>query len=579
MQPALTLAAESSALTAVDLLVVLATAGAVALLFGRFKMPAPPGYLIAGAIVGPFGIGLVKDPDAIEGLGHLSTILLMFIVGLHLDMTRVRVGLYSIVGTACVATLLMVLLAWPIAGVLTSSAPAGLAIAMTMAIAATAVPLRTLETRREMNAPHGRLAFGITLFQDLLAVAMLAMLPLLARWKGGSATPSNDWLHAARQGIIGVGGLAVLVAIGKFALPWLLGHAGKAGGEVLIVVSAAIALGAAVLSSLLGFSPELGAFLAGFLLAATGVRHQIAGQLVPMRDLFLAVFFTIVGMSIPLLDVLGGWWVVLLGLLALGVVKILGVTLSAWVFGSTPRVGFLAAVTLAPAGEFSLVMLAQALEKGALDPAQVGYATAIVGLSIVAAPIIVWLGHRAQFIARWPAAPWIRRAGIRSENASHSFEALEFGETAAHAIVGGFGPVGRAVAEELERLGLSITIVELNARTVEKQATLGRTIVYGDISNAGVLEAAGVQNAEAVILAAPDDDAMLRACERVRALRPDVMIVVRVTALSQGLKARTLGADHFVVEEIVTARAMAADVVELVRCRREGRPMATPSTA
>lgn len=572
----LQLANAADGTAALDLLVVLATAGAVALGFARLRLPPVPGYLIAGAIIGPAAIGLVHAPETIAGLGQLSTILLMFIVGLQLDMTRVRLGLFSIIWAACLATVLTTLLAWPVTRAMTGSTPAGLTIAMAMAIAATAVPLRTLETRREMHSTYGRLAFGITLFQDLIAVLMLALLPILAIWSK-AGVPGGSVSLPFGKGALAIAGIIALVLVGRMLLPRLLGAAGKVGGEVLIVVSAAVALGAAVLSSMLGFSPELGAFLAGFILASTPFRHQIAGQLIPMRDLFLAVFFTVVGMAIPLASLVDGWWVVLLGFVALGVVKVLGVGVASWVMGATPRFGLLAAVTVAPAGEFTLVMLAQSKAAGILTDEHVGYATAVVGLSIIAAPVIVNLGHAARWVDRLPSAPWLRTSAWRR---GHDHGKPTGGEQQFHAIIGGFGPVGRAVADKLERDGAHVTVVELNPRTVERQVMVGRRVIYGDISNPGVLESAGLQDAGAVILAAPDDEAMLRACEAVRAANPSVFIAVRVSVLSIALRAKVLGADHAIIEEVVTAHAMADQVVHEVHRRKAAPPpAATPSVA
>lgn len=556
---------------AIDLLLVLATAGAVALLFGRLKLPSVPGYLIAGAIIGPYAVGLIRNPEAAASLGQLSTVMLMFLIGLHLDMSRVRTGLLSIVGVSITSTAAVALVAWPIAYAFTGNVTASLVIAMAMSIAATAVPLKTLEQRRELNSTHGRLAFGLTLFQDLLAVIMLACLPLIALWAGvGESAPDPG--RIIRNGALAVAGMIGLILVGRVLLPRLLSQAGRVGGEVLIVVSAAVALGAAVFSAMLGFSPELGAFLAGFLLAGTPFRFQVAGQLVPMRDLFLAVLFTVVGMSVPILTVVEGWWVVLLALLALGVVKVLVVTVVSWSLGATPRVGLLAAVTLAPAGEFTLVMLAQGERAGVLNGTHVGYATAVVGLSLIAAPLILKAGHAVRFLDRAPPAPWIRSSVLRAQATVPELLAAaeEVQQRPFRAIIAGFGPVGRAVADLLARDGVNVTVIELNPKTVQKQAALGRRVVYGDASNPGVLESAGLEDADAVILTLPDDEVVLRACTTIRSLNPNVFIAVRTGALSLGLRAMQLGADHAVVEEMVTAEAMSRQVLDKVRLRRQG---------
>ena len=553
-----------------DLLLVLATAGLTALLLSRLRVTTIPGYLIAGALIGPYAFGFVRDPDAVQSISQLSTILLLFTVGLHLDMARVRTGLVSIVGGAALATVLMTLLGWPVAYALVHDAPACLALAMACAIAATAAPLRILEERRAMHTTYGRIAFGITLFQDLIAVVMLGTLPVLAHW-GGHTTEgglSPGWLVVLRTAGNGIVGLVVLVVFARVLLPRLLTEAGRVGGEVLIVVSAATALGAAVFTAWLHFSPELGAFLAGFLLASTPFRYQVAGQLTPMRDLFLAVFFTSIGLMLPLGTVVERWWVVLIAVVALGLIKIIGVTFASWALGAAAQFGFLAAVIVAPAGEFTLVIAQQAANLNVITQEQAGYVIAVVVMSIIAEPGVLWLGGRlAPLMDRVPHAPWFRASPLR--------DAFDKGGADAapgrfRAIVAGFGPVGRAVADSLSRGGVDVTVVELNARTVQKQADLGRKVVYGDASNVQVLESAGLERADAVILTMPDEEAMLRACRVVRSIRPDIFVAARANALSRALQAMQLGADHAVVEEMVTAEAMASQVLLKVRQRIAG---------
>lgn len=567
------LAQSSAASTGVDLLVVLATAGLTALISSRLRITTIPGYLLAGAIIGPHALELVRSPESVAAISQLSTILLMFTIGLSLDMARVRTGLMSIVGAAVAATIIMTFIAWPIAHLFTGSWPSALVIAMAMSIAATAAPLRILESRRALHTTYGRLAFGITLFQDLIAVAMLATLPVVAFWAGvipGTGSEGETRLmDVASRVAIALGALALLILLGRYLLPRLLAEAGRAGGEVLIVVSAATALGAAVLTASVGFSPELGAFLAGFLLASTPFRYQVSGQLAPMRDLFLAVFFTSVGLLLPLGVVVQGWWIVLLGLFALGIVKVSGICLATWALGAASRFGLLAAVVLAPAGEFTLVMIMQGSQRGILGETEVGYAIAVIVLSVLSAPLILKLGNWATpIVDRLPHAPWIRTSVLRTDEPTDGAAASESHRTF-RAIVAGFGPVGRAVTESLQKGGFEVTVVELNPKTVQTQTGLGRRVVFGDVSNSTVLLRAGIEACDAVILTMPDEEATLRSIRVIRSLRPEVFIAARANALSIALQAMQLGADHAVVEEIVTAEAMATQVMMKVKARFE----------
>jgi CPA2 family monovalent cation:H+ antiporter-2 len=564
----LLIAQQSSGGTALGLLIVLSTAGLIALLFNRLKLSTIPGYLIAGALIGPSALGLIKSPEATRDISQLATILLMFIIGMELDTSRVKSGLIPILAATIVSTGLSILLGWGLAAGFIPSAPGALVVAMAMSAAATAPPLHVMEKQRELNSTYGRLAFGITLFQDLIAVAMLTTLPLLALWAGVGREGEVDPQKLVRNGALAIAGLVAMVAVARFVLPRLLTEASRVSSEVLIVVSAAVALASAMFTAWLGFSPELGAFLAGITLASTPFRYQLAGQLSPLRDLFLAVFFTAVGLLLPFGEVVKGVHIVALGLAALIFMKVVGIGLGSWVLGASPRVALLTGFVLMPAGEFTLVMISHATNRGLLDERQSGYAIAVVVVSILICPTFAALGRRiAPKVDRVPNAPWFRQSALRDETPPATEEE---GEPKFRAIIAGFGPVGRAVADALQAEGVEITVIELNPNTVQRQALLGRKIVYGDASNPGVLISAGLDTADAVILTMPDEEAMLRACRTVRALKKDVFIAARANALSKGLTAMQLGADHAVVEEMATAEAMGREVLLKVRDRIAG---------
>lgn len=561
---------------AVDVLAIMSAAALVALLLRPFRAVTIPGYLIAGALIGPYAFHVVQRPEQSAGVWQFATVLLMFTIGLHLDVGgagATRGGLIPTLGVGAVSTVLVVLVAWPLALLFGLSAPAALAVAMAVSLSSTAVVLRILEERRELHRTHGRIAFGVLLIQDLLALAMMAAVPMLSKWTQGGKLPlpGASGVTDLTTPLQHIAGIALLIVVGRFVFPRLLQMAAWSG-ETLLVVSAAMALGAAVATAAMGFSPELGAFLAGFLLAGTPFRYQLAGQLVPLRDLFLAVFFTALGLKLPLRDIAPGWWIVLLGVGGLAIVKTLITGFVAWAWGATAPVAIYAALAMFQGGEFSLVLLAQQAEGGVLNSQQASYAIAIVVLSLMLTPATMGWGRRlAEWFQFIPPAPWLRRSSLRDAPAEENEVAAD--DAAPHpslAIIAGFGPVGRAVADTLERQGVRIVIVELNPRTVEKQHGLGRTIVYGDASNREVMERAGVARAEAVILTMPDEESVLRSCRIIRLLHPDIFIAARVNMLSKGLQAMQLGADHTVVEEMATAEAMAKEVMLKLRQRAEG---------
>ncbi len=582
--------AEGASNPVVDLVVIIVAAAATGMIMGRIKLAAIPGYLLIGAAIGPHALGLVSSPENVETIAELALILLMFTIGLHMDLSTIRSGMAPILLVGVVSTLVVALVCWPTAMLFGLSAPAALVAGMAVAMSSTAVLIGILQSRREVHRAHGRLCVGIAVVQDLLSIGMLAAMPTIAAWAGSKAEAEEvtPWLELVASAALATGVVAGMIVAGRWLLPRLLreasrtGAAGGGGVEELVLVSAAIALAAAVITARVGIGPALGAFLAGFLLAGTPFRHQVSGQMAPLRDLFMAVFFTTVGMSMDVMQVVDLWWVVLLGLVLVVVLKFLLVGVTAWMFGASGTVAGVSALLLANAGEFSLVILQLAAAKGVIEPAAQAVLIAIVVSSLVFTALVYDPARRLwPRFARIKPAPWIVRSALResalpgvgtppgdlgSEGGAPSTGKL---------IIAGFGVVGRALADRFEVAGLPFTIVELNAATVRKQRALGREAIYGDISNPDVLESAGIHQAEAVLLTVPDDEAVITACQKIRALAPHVFIGARASYLSTGFRAGAVGADHVSVSEIAIAEAMAKQISRLLeeRARASGRTL------
>lgn len=578
------LGAAPAADLAADLLVILVAAAIVTMAMRRLRLATIPGYLIAGALVGPAAFGLVTDTESIETISQLAIVLLMFGVGMSIDLTDIRGGL-AILSVGLVSSVVFILVGWPLAVLFGLGWAGALVAAMALVHSSTAVSLRILQAHRELDRMHGRLCVGGSLVQDLLSVPMLVLLPAVAAWTAmGEPEPGAEalswWARVGEwlgQGAVAVGGVALLLVLGRLFLPRLMQEAAHGSVEILIVLAAAAALFAAYVTNWLGFSPALGAFLAGLLLASTPFRFQIAGQLAPMRDLFMAVFFTSIGLYMDFLTIVGAWWIVLLGVAVLLVVKSGVITLTAWALGATGPVAVMTGLVLAQAGEFTLVILAAAGALGLVDDRVVALLIAVVVLSLILTPLLHGLGHRLDARAsRAPLAPWVRASALREgesvvqgpgAGADEDTDPLSTG----HIIIAGYGVVGRAVAEHFHRRGLRYTVIELNPATVRTQTRLGRSIVYGDVTNPEVLESAGVHRASAVVLTIPDDNATLRACRLIRSMAPGIFIAARTSYLSKAMLASQMGADHVVVEEMAAAEAMGREVIDKLTRRREDR--------
>jgi CPA2 family monovalent cation:H+ antiporter-2 len=331
----------------------------------------------------------------------------------------------------------------------------------------------------------------------------------------------------------------------------------ETSGEVMMIVSIAVAIAAGLLTQAVGFSMELGAFIAGFLLASTPFRHHLSGQIAPLRDLFMAVFFTSLGMNVYPEVVMKYWWAVLVGGAVMAGMKAGLIGLASWTFGATPAVAVRVGLALAQGGEFSLVLIGLAEDRGILGETVSDNAIAIVVISLMLTPALVDVGRR--WSERWTGircAPWIAHG---TSDISQEPVARRPGP---FVIIGGFGQVGRAIGRALDDSHIFFSIVEMNAETARRQLLDGREVVYGDVANTEVLETAGLEFANALVLTMPDEPSVLRACAAARRKRAGIFIAVRMGMASHGRAASELGADVVIAEELEAAKALQAALME-----------------
>ncbi len=548
-----------------ELVVILVMAGLVSLIFQKLKLSAIPAYLVAGAIIGPGLLGIIATNEHVASISQLAIVLLMFGIGLHMDAGIIRSGFLSLMGIGVVSCLIVTGVVAFGAMAFGQPAPAAILIAAGISMSSTAAVMRLLQQRRQLRDVHGRIAFGALIVQDLYAIVALAAVPLLVAWavaRGDIPDSANGTEQAGVLGVLprmllAVGGIAGIIVLGRWLLPKVLHSAARGScSELVLIIGAAAALGSAALTAALGLSAELGAFLAGFLLASTPARHQLMGQLAPVRDLFIPVFFVAVGLGVDLQAAVSMWWIVLLVLVLVFAVKTVVIAASAWSFGFSGPVAVMSGLVLAQTGEFTLLTISVGSAKGLIGSEAMAVVTTVVALSLIFTPTVIALAPRvASRFAKVPLPVWKRQ-----QLGSTGPERAAAESTRLRAIIAGFGPVGRELYTRLEQAGFDCTIIELNPDTVQRQRGLGRRVIYGDAANPGVLEEAGVETADAVLLTMPDHNAMLSACQLVRSAAPEAFVAVRSGFLSRGMQATALGADYVAVDEIAAASVMADEV-------------------
>jgi monovalent cation:proton antiporter-2 (CPA2) family protein len=497
---------------------LLAAAVLIVPLFRRAGLGTVLGYLATGVLIGRFGTGLIDDPEELLHLAEIGIVLLLFVIGLELQPSRLwalrrqvfGLGLLQLVG--CGATIAGVAMA------LGASPLSAFVIGWTLALSSTALVLPTLAERKELTTRYGRESFAILLFQDLSVIVLLAILPLLGV---GSA-------KAGQRPYVGLLVLVAVALVGRTVLGWLFRYVARFGSrEVFTAAALLCALGLALLMQAAGLSMSLGAFVAGVLLADSEFRHELEASIAPFETLLLGLFFIAVGLSIDLgllvrapLHVLG----ITVGLLAL---KVAVLYLLRRAFAGGADTARPLAFALAQGGEFAFVVFTM-LEQGALVPqGLLDELNLAVALSMAFAPLF--------FLAN------DRLARMASGKQERVFD--EIADDANAVVIAGFGRVGQVVARLLLARGLPFTALDSDAAQVETVRRFGMKVYYGDASQLALLHAAKVDKARVFVLAIDDVEASLRTAELVRRHFPHVKLVARARNRFHAYRLLDLGVD------------------------------------
>ena len=522
----------------------------------RLRLPSIVGYLLAGVAIGPFTPGVFADQGIAMELAEIGVILLMFGVGIHFsfrDLLAVRgIAIPGAVVQSTVATILGVglamMLGWGVA--------AGIVLGLSLSVASTVVLLRALIQRNALETVHGRAAVGWLIVEDIFTVLVLVLLPGFAAVAVGGGTDQNVALTLG-EAMLKAGALALLmVVVGKRVVPWLLVQVAREGSQEMFTLGVlAVALGIAFASSaVFGVSLALGAFLAGAVVGETDLSHKAAADALPLRDAFAVLFFVSVGMLLDpayLLEnplaILAVLALVVIGksLAAIGIVALLGYPL---------RTGLTVGAGLAQIGEFSFILATAGVGLGVLpiEAYQLVVAGALISITLnpflfaLVDPLDAWLKARPGIRRR------LERSGGLLARPAPAHEPMR-----GHAVICGWGRVGRTVARALESRDFGYVVIEEHRRTVESLRERGIQALYGDIADAELLRHAGIERARVLVFAAYDPPAAEFAVEHSRRVNPRIEIVARVETPEEAKRLLDRGATQTVEGERELAVQMA----------------------
>ena len=558
-------------LTELVLLIAIAAAGVA--LFERLRLPAIAGFLVMGALVGPGGLGLVSDPEQVQLLAEFGVVFLLFEVALELPMDRLwRLWKLSLVagGLQVALTAALVAVAASALGVPSRTA---LVLGLLVAMSSTALVMRLLSERGEVDTPQGQITIAVLLIQDICIVIFLLVIPVLAGREPTSPLRLGAvFLRAAVT-------LAVFLVVARVLLPRLLDAVARLRSrELFSMVAVLVVVGAAVLAEEIGLTLAVGAFLAGLAASSTPYGHQLFAEVIPLRGVLLGIFFTAVGMLFDPTTVMNNGAGVLLFAFAAIVLKAgIVIVVLAVILRQGLRVGILSGFSLAQTGEFSFVLAAAASSAGLLNDDLKQIFIAGSALSLLATPFLMRLAPSvAAFVQR--GAPVAQ---------------LETGQAplSDHAVLVGFGLACRNVARVLRSLQVPYVAIEANAAAVHEARKLREEVIFGDATRSVLLQRVGIGRAKLIVVAITDPIATRQIVALARTLNPDAAILTRTRYVLDVDPLHVAGADVVVAEELEgtidlvseTLRAFGTPAGAIERftgeLRREGYEMLRSSVA
>jgi CPA2 family monovalent cation:H+ antiporter-2/glutathione-regulated potassium-efflux system protein KefB len=532
-------------------IVVLLGAAVIAVpLFKRLGLGSVLGYLAAGLVIGPFGLGLFSDPQAILHVAELGVVMFLFIIGLEMQPSRLwsmrgeifGLGLAQVALCIGLLTFVGLALGYPVA----QSFVAGTGFVLT----STAIVMQMLEERRAMGLPKGRRIVAILLLEDLAIVPLLALVAFLA--PGGEETTLADRLTGVA---IGLASIAGLVLAGRYLLDPLFRILGKAKArEVMTAAALFVVLGAALAMQLGGLSMAMGAFLAGVLLSESSFRHQLEADVEPFRGVLLGLFFLGVGMSLDLAVIAASWQLIIVAVIAYMLLKMIGIYAVARLFRASNREAVERAVLMAQGGEFAFVLYAAATSVNIIDAEANAILTATIIVSMALTPIMIILHDRLM------------------PKPAPSMEGVEAADNlSASVLLIGFGRFGQIVSQPLLGNSCSISIIETSTDAIRNARDFGFKIYFGDGSRLDILHAAGANRARLIIIGVDDREASLKIAELVKAEFPLVPVLARSFDREHAIELIHAGVEYQIRETFESALALGEKALEMLDVDDEER--------
>lgn len=528
-----------------DIVILLGFSVVVVFLLQRFRLPSILGFLITGVIIGPYGLSLIENHEQVEILSEIGVILLLFVIGLELSVNQLASikrtvlygGLMQVGLTVLVAALVYLGMGFPW--------NEAVFIGFLFSLSSTAIVLKILQDRNEISAPHGRVALGLLIFQDIIVVPMMLFTPILA---GGAVDLGKEMLLLLLKS-----GLVVLLTYvaARYIVPRAMHVIAKTGSKELFLLSTiTLCFAVAFLTASAGLSLAFGAFLAGLIISESEYSFQATSTILPFRELFISFFFISIGMLLELEFFLGHTSMILLLVLVVFLIKGSIVALVTALLKYPLRTVLLSGLALFQIGEFSFILSRIGLENGILSATMNQYFLSVSVVTMLLTPFVIIFSERiASAVLNSPLQkPW--KAITRNPGAE---DRLGLKELDNHLLIIGYGINGRNLARAARFAKIPYVILELNAQIVKSERMKGEPIFYGDAVHEHILDRVKVKKARVVVVAISDPQATKMIVSNVRHFSPSVYLLVRTRYVKETEDLLAVGADEVIPEEFETS--------------------------
>ena len=536
-----------------SLLLLLGTSTALIVLLYRLHIASLLAFLITGALFGPTGLGVIDDPEELAAIAELGLTFLLFILGLEFSLPRLialrntvfRLGSMQMLVCSFIFFLVLQLtgLDWQIALILAGG----------FSLSSTAIVSGELSNLGLLKKRHGEIAIGILLFQDLAAIVLLVAVPLVSSQSEGFSL--GGLLFTITEGLVL---LAAFFFTSRYLLPHLLREiATQKSDQLLVLAALVIVLLSAMLTSSIGLSMELGAFLAGMMLGDTRFKHQLEADIRPFRDLLLGLFFITIGMLVDLGQLVSFWPYLLLGGLLLMITKAFLITGVVKLLGESWRSAIPAGLTLAQGSEFLFALLALSVRSQLVNQNVASNLITIVIISMVMTPLLI--KHSPNLVDSF-----ISRIGNKTLQATNEEIFDREIKKKNHILILGFGRVGQTIARFLRPLSIDYLVLETGDIRIKEASAVDEPIFYGDSSRIDILKAAGAANASIVVVTFDDTDLATKIIENVKNINSTIPVLVRTRDDSHLEDLLSAGAEEVIPETHEASLTMVSHLLLMV---------------